>query len=81
MRICALVIQLLVLLPAHVFAAPILVQTGEHEGFTRLVISTEVGAEWTTLRDGDYINVAIAGATDGFNLTEIFMALLFAADR
>lgn len=52
-------------------AEPVRVRSGEHEGFTRLVLSLEAGQSWSLERDDvDYL-VTLNGA-DGFDLEEVF---------
>lgn len=55
-------------------AEPVRVRSGEHAGFTRLVLSLEAGQSWSLERDDvDYL-VTLNGA-DGFDLEEVFSVI------
>jgi len=59
-------------LPAAVFSEPVTIRSGEHETFSRLVLSIGVGNEWgVTPESGGYV-LDISGVSDGFDTSTIF---------
>ncbi|MDB5659327.1 MAG: hypothetical protein JWS10_1942 [Cypionkella sp.] len=53
-------------------ATPVLVKTGEHDGFTRLVLEYRGAVDWQLGRSDDGYDLAIAKATPSYDLTEAF---------
>ena len=60
----------LVALPAG--AAPVKVTSGEHEGFTRVVMEFAAAVDWTVGRTRDGYALQVAGQTPGYDLTRAF---------
>ena len=60
----------LVALPAG--AAPVKVTSGEHEGFTRVVMEFAAAVDWTVGRTRDGYALQVAGQTPGYDLTKAF---------
>jgi hypothetical protein len=53
-------------------AAPVTVKSGEHEGFTRLVLDFGTAASWTVGRTLDGYELRIVDASPIFDLTQVF---------
>lgn len=53
-------------------AAPVVVTSGEHDGFTRLVFDYGTPVDWQVGRTVDGYELAIAGASPSYDLREIF---------
>lgn len=58
--------------PSLPFAAPILVRSGEHSGFTRLVFYLNALQDWRVTQDGFSVTVVAVGAADGFQTDELY---------
>ena len=58
--------------PFCVLAEPALVQSGEHENFTRLVAPLANVSEWAVTQADNEIVVRFDGFTDGFDTTQVF---------
>jgi tetratricopeptide (TPR) repeat protein len=56
-------------------AAPALVKSGEHDGFTRMVIEYGEPVEWTVGRNSDGYQLRIAGFSPSYDLTEAFKVI------
>ena len=54
------------------FAAPVTVKSGEHSGFTRLVLDFGASVDWGVGRTLDGYELRLAGAAPGYDLTEAF---------
>ncbi len=63
---------LLILLAAPLWAAPARVLSGEHEGFTRLVVELARPEAWVLGRSADGYELQIDGEVSQFDLTEAF---------
>jgi hypothetical protein len=59
-------------LSAIAAAAPVVVKSGEHDGFTRLVLEYQRPVDWKVGRTEDGYALHIANATPGYDLTEAF---------
>lgn len=71
MRFGLLLALLLALLPGLAAAAPLTVRSGEHAGFTRLVVPLPEGAEVRLSQVGRAVTLRIAGVK-GFDLAEVY---------
>jgi tetratricopeptide (TPR) repeat protein len=69
----AIFLSLAIAWAAH--AAPVLVKSGEHDGFTRLVMEYGGPVEWMVGRSGDGYQLRIAGAMPNYDLTDAFKAI------
>lgn len=58
--------------PSLPFALPILVRSGEHDGFTRVVFYLNDFRVWRVMQDGFSVNVFIDGASKGFQSAQLF---------
>jgi hypothetical protein len=72
MRVVALVLALILTLGTAARAAPSFVQSGEHEGFTRLVAELPDGAGWRVRRDAGQVILSLTGHNDGFDISRVF---------
>ena len=63
---------MLILLAAPLWAAPARVSSGEHEGFTRLVVELALPATWVLGRSVDGYALQIEGEVSQFDLTAAF---------
>lgn len=61
-----------ILLAGHLFAAPVLVKTGEHDGFTRLVMEFPTSVEWQMGRSADGYELRVTGQPANYDLSEAF---------
>lgn len=66
-----LALLLWALLAGGVAAAPVLVKTGEHDGFTRLVMEFTAPVEWQMGRSADGYELRVAGQAD-YDLSDAF---------
>lgn len=71
----ALAIILLCLMPSVLAAKPALVRSGEHNGFTRLVIYVPEGSDWSLEKTDGQAVLNIENWTDGFNLSSVFLRI------
>ncbi len=53
-------------------AAPIVVRSGAHEGFSRLVLDVAPDTEWAVKNDGKSARITIASHDDGFDINRVF---------
>lgn len=67
-----LVFALWLVLAGFATAAPVLVKSGEHDGFTRLVLEFPSPVEWQVGRTADGYALRIANDTPAYDLTEAF---------
>lgn len=67
-----LAVVLWVLLAGHLVAAPVLVKTGEHDGFTRLVMEFPTSVEWQMGRSADGYELRVTGQPANYDLSEAF---------
>lgn len=67
-----LALVLWVLLAGHVAAAPVLVKTGEHDGFTRLVMEFQAPVDWQMGRSADGYELRVVGQPVNYDLSEAF---------
>ena len=65
-------IALLLLLATGASAAPILVRSGEHDGFTRLVMEYGAAIDWQVGRTDDGYELRIAKQPPDYDFTEAF---------
>ncbi|MEX3316348.1 hypothetical protein [Sulfitobacter sp. PS-8MA] len=77
MRGLALILGLILPLAAN--AAPFPVQSGEHDGFTRIVTQVPNGDAWGVTQNGRRVTVTIGGHRDGFDTSTVFRRI--ARDR
>lgn len=56
-------------------AAPVLVKSGEHDGFTRLVMEYAGPVEWKVGRNLDGYQLRVAGAPQAYDLSEAFKTI------
>lgn len=56
-------------------AAPVQVKSGEHDGFTRLVMEYGDAVEWKVGRNADGYQLRIASGAPSYDLTEAFKAI------
>ncbi|WP_322893042.1 MULTISPECIES: hypothetical protein [unclassified Yoonia] len=68
---CALLALIMICWPVTLLAQPVVVRTGEHGNFTRVVVELPAGAAWDFGRgtDGYVLRLAVA---DGFDLNRFF---------
>ena len=59
-------------LPFLAFAEPALVQSGEHENFTRLVVPLNAVSEWSVTQADNKIVLRVDDFVDGFDTTQVF---------
>lgn len=57
---------------ASAMAEPILVQSGDHERFSRLVFQVPKASNWQAKRDGDEVNVTVSEHGDGFDTAGVY---------
>lgn len=57
---------------APAWAAPVLVRSGEHGPFTRIVVYASSSQEWTIDQDGQSVTVNLPGNLDGFDTSRVF---------
>ncbi|WP_281858787.1 hypothetical protein [Litoreibacter halocynthiae] len=55
-----------------VWAKPAVVKSGEHDGFSRLVLYTGKAQTWSQSRSANSISVTIGGWTSGFDTSDVF---------
>ena len=55
-----------------VLASPIVVKSGEHGSFTRLVVYLPADRKWSIEEDGGFSNFSVEGWRDGFDITDVF---------
>lgn len=67
-----LALVLWVLLAGHLAAAPVLVKTGEHDGFTRLVMEFQAPVDWQMGRSADGYELRVVGQPVNYDLSEAF---------
>ena len=67
-----LALVLWVLLAGQLAAAPVLVKTGEHEGFTRLVMEFPAPVDWQMGRSADGYELRVVGQPANYDLSEAF---------
>ena len=67
-----LCILLLATLPQGLMAAPVKVTSGEHEGFTRLVMEYAGPVDWTVGRALDGYGLRLGGDNPGYDLSGVF---------
>lgn len=53
-------------------AATVTLKSGEHDGFTRLVLQLPLGADWSLSRQARRADLRITGATVDFDLSTVF---------
>jgi len=58
--------------PAFVTAEPAAIRSGEHESFSRLVITIGAGTQWDLSPSEQGYRLMLAGATDGFDTSAVF---------
>ena len=63
------------LVPLVAFAGPVPVRSGEHDGFTRLVLDLPQPAGWTIARDGREAKVILSGPHRSFDTSDAFRRL------
>lgn len=63
---------LLALIPFMALADPVTIRSGEHDTFSRLVISIGVGTAWSINQNEDGYTLELDGKSDGFDTTEVF---------
>lgn len=64
--------SILAVLPFMASAEPVTIRSGEHDTFSRLVLSIGTGTEWTIEPSDGSVVVQLTGRSDGFDVTEIF---------
>ena len=67
-----LALVLWLLLAGQLAAAPVLVKTGEHDGFTRLVMEFPTSVEWQMGRSADGYELRVTGQPANYDLSEAF---------
>ncbi len=67
-----LVLALWIGICSHAFAAPVVVKTGEHEGFTRLVLDYGTPVNWTVGRTMDGYELQLPEDLVSYDLTQAF---------
>jgi hypothetical protein len=70
MRIFALMLALLV--PVSVWSEPIRVQSGEHDGFSRLVLNGIGAQDWVFGRTEQGYALSLAGDPTGFDVSDVY---------
>ncbi len=63
---------LMLLVPIPAFADVVSVRSGEHENFSRLVLSISDGAVWSVDQTDKGYRLLLDGQTDGFDISEVF---------
>ncbi len=63
---------LILLWAAPSFAAPVLVRSGEHGDFTRLVLYTNPSVDWTLNQNGRVATLELPRNPDGFSTADVF---------
>lgn len=54
------------------YAAPIVVRSGAHEGFSRLVLDVSPDTDWAVQNNGSSARITIASHDDGFDINRVF---------
>ncbi|MGB1033625.1 MAG: hypothetical protein ACPGVS_01270 [Primorskyibacter sp.] len=62
----------LCVMPSFGVAAPLGVRSGEHAGFTRLVVDLVAPVEWELSQDGRDVLLSVAGQGNGFRTVGVF---------
>ena len=57
---------------APAFAAPVLVRSGEHGTFTRIVVDTNPSAKWQLNQDGREVRLDLPQNREGFAIADVF---------
>ncbi|SFS87638.1 hypothetical protein SAMN04488040_2211 [Sulfitobacter marinus] len=57
---------------SSVLAEPMLVRSGEHGGFTRVVIDAGQKATWSAKHSGKLVEVSVKGPENSFNLAQLY---------
>jgi len=60
------------ILPSVATAAPLPVQSGEHEGFTRIVAQVPNGSSWDVAHIGQTVTLTLPADSDGFDTSNVF---------
>ena len=60
------------MLGSSILAQPMLVRSGEHDGFTRIVIDAGPNAEWTAKYSGDLVELSVDGPKKSFDLAQVY---------
>lgn len=63
---------LFILVPTLVSSEPVAIRSGEHETFSRLVLSIATGSRWSVAPTQSGYEVSVQGASDGFDTSQIF---------
>ena len=63
---------LICLLCSTLEAEPIPVRSGEHNGFTRIVIHAHANSEWTAKRTGKLIEIELREAPESFDVSHVY---------
>lgn len=70
---CRIIIAFVCLVAAWpLFAAPVVVRSGEHGAYTRLVLSVPLEADWSIDEGDRTARIRLSGHSDGFNTQDIF---------
>ncbi len=72
MRKFTVSILVVLLLPALAAAAGLKVQSGEHDGFTRLVLPLPAGAAWEVRKNHHSVEIRIPSSGAEFDITQVF---------
>lgn len=70
-----LVFAIWLALPGMAAAAPVVVKSGEHDGFTRLVMEYDAPVNWQVGRTDDGYALRVANAAPSYDLTETFKVI------
>jgi hypothetical protein len=62
----------MMVLPFMASAEPVTIRSGEHDTFSRLVLSIGTGTGWTIEPSDGNVIVQLTGRSDGFDVSEIF---------
>ncbi len=65
-------LSLTILLPMASFAQPVQVSSGEHDGFTRLVLDYGSPVDWQVGRTTDGYELRLSGAAPAYDLTRVY---------
>lgn len=68
----ALVITILLLFTVPLAAEPMVVRTGEHDGFTRVVIDAGKGVRWDAEYTGSLLHIEINGSNRFYDLSSVY---------